>query len=485
MRIGIDFGTSYSAAGACIDGELQLVRFGTAPQFRTTVFFPESAPDAAAFALTPALEREVAGLVQSARREQAAQRVRIRAAREAVLRMPEARRAAALALLPREPARSDAEFEREALAVVRRRWLGDQSQVAREGRLDMASALFGEEAVDAYIGSGRGQLVVSPKSMLGYRLHGRARQSLLEITGRILRHVRETASAQFGAEVDAAVVGRPVEFRSSMGDAGGVQALAILREAAALAGFADVASLEEPAAAALGHHRRSQASRRTLVVDVGGGTTDIALADLGGSAQAPDVLQAWGLAQGGSDVDIDLSMRAFMPSLGKDVTPTPVHQYYQAAAVHDLERQRAFGLARFADVAPPYAARLSRLQEGGATIRLNRGVERAKIALSTTTLARVDLDYLEAGLALEVGSGALDDAAARFLAGLRALLASVASQLERLPDEVFVTGGMSRAPYVRAEIVHAFPAATLVAGDASLGVVAGLAAAAARSAGLR
>lgn len=479
MRIGIDFGTSYSAAGAIVDGALQLVRFGAAQQFRTTVFFPQYAPDAADFVLTPTLEREVAGLVQAGRREQASQAARVRSAREAALRVPEAQRAAALALVPRELERSDVELEREALGVVRRRWFDDQARRQGDARLDMDNALYGEEAVDAYIGSGSGQLVVSPKSMLGYRLHGSARQSLLGITSHILRHIRETAGAQLGTVVDAAVLGRPVEFRSSMGDAGGLQALAILREAAAMAGFVHVDFLEEPAAAALGHHHQSGVSRRTLVVDVGGGTTDIALADVGGNTPAPDVLRAWGLAQGGTDVDIDLSMRAFMPMLGKDVTPTPVHHYYQAAAVHDLERQRTFKQATFADLAPPYAARLARLQEGGNTIRFNRGVERAKIELSTATTTRVDLGYIDSGLVVDTTRAGLDDAAARFLASLHALLATVDTELERPPDVVFVTGGMSRAPYVQAAITRVFPTAALVAGDASLGVVAGLATAAA------
>ncbi|HST46006.1 MAG TPA: Hsp70 family protein [Luteimonas sp.] len=478
MRIGIDFGTSYSAAGAQLDGVLQLVRFGAAEQFRTTVFFPQRLPDAADFVMTPALHREVAGLVQVARREQAAHAARVRNAREAALRLPESRRAAALALVPRELERAEPELRRDAEAAVRRRWLEEQARQVGSGQLDMANALYGEDAVDAYIASGSGQLVVSPKSMLGYRLHGSARQSLLAITSHILRHIRETAGAQFGATVDAAVLGRPVEFRSSMGDAGGVQALAILREAAAMAGFVHVEFLEEPSAAALGHHRRTGAARRTLVVDVGGGTTDVALADVGGDRPVPGILRAWGLAQGGTDVDIELSMRAFMPLCGKDRTPTPVHHYYQAAAVHDLERQRAFRQARFDQVAAPYAARLARLQHGGTTIRLNRGVEQAKIALSASSAARVDLDYLEEDLVADVARERLDEAAERFIASLHGLLATVDGQLERPPEVVFATGGMSRAPYVRMAIARVFPDAAFIAGDASLGVVTGLAAAA-------
>ena len=52
MRIGIDFGTSYSAAAARIDGRLQHIRFGGLPQFRTAVFFPTAVPDPADFHLT-------------------------------------------------------------------------------------------------------------------------------------------------------------------------------------------------------------------------------------------------------------------------------------------------------------------------------------------------------------------------------------------------------------------------------------------------
>ncbi len=483
MRIGIDFGTSYSAAGAVVDGALELVRFGGDTQFRTTVFFPQRQPDLAAFALTPTLEREVERLVAAGRRERAAQSERVRQARDEAMRMPPDRREAALAMLPRELVRSDDELRRDALAAVRRAWADEQRRLAGEAGLDMANALYGEEGVDAYIASGNGQLVVSPKSMLGYRLHGQARDSLLGITTHILRHIRETACRQYGVEVDAAVLGRPVEFRSSMGDAGGAQALAILRESARAAGFETVDFLQEPAAAALGHHRGQAHVRRTLVVDVGGGTTDVALADAGGDAPAPRVLAAWGLPQGGTDVDIDLSMRECMPLLGKDVTRTPVHRYYEAAAVHDVERQRSFRRAAFDGVPAPYSTRLARLQQGGGTVRLNREVEAAKIRLSRDATTAIALDYLEPGLSLALARPALDEAAARFLAALRALLRTVDAGLERPPEVLYLTGGMSRAPYVVEAATATFPGAAVVAGDASLGVVGGLALAAAAEQG--
>jgi len=62
-----------------------------------------------------------------------------------------------------------------------------------------------------------------------------------------------------------------------------------------------------------------------------------------------------------------------------------------------------------------------------------------------------------------------------FLDRLARVLAEVREQLPSPPGSVFLTGGMSRAPYVQALIRAAFPQASMVRGDPSLGVVSGLA----------
>src|SRR6185369_1333203 len=100
MHIGIDFGTSYSAAAAIIGGELTLVRFGAAEQFRTAVYFPELVPDPNDFELTPELEAQMEAHMRSARLD---------------LRR--------LAAAGNEAARSDADLRRDALRVVRRQWM--------------------------------------------------------------------------------------------------------------------------------------------------------------------------------------------------------------------------------------------------------------------------------------------------------------------------------------------------------------------------
>lgn len=467
MRIGIDFGTSYSAAGAVVDGRLQLVRFGDEHQFRTTAYFPRTLPDAAQFELTPALEAEVDALVRAGRAGQARAAARARELRDAG--------GTSVPFV----ARSEAQLRRDALLAVRRQWLEAELARARQTVAQLHNALYGDAAVEAYLAEGDGHLVVSPKSMLGYRLHGSARDVLVGIALHILEHIRMTASEQFGTTVRHAVLGRPVEFRSSMGTAGGEQAIELLTEAARGAGFDEVSFLAEPAAAAYGYHRELQARERTLVVDIGGGTTDVALAEVGGPGGSPTILGAWGIAQGGTDVDLALSMRRFMPLFGKDVTRTPVHHYYEAAAVHDLQRQQAFRARRgFDDMPDPYGRRMLALQEPGHTVRLQQGVEAAKVALSTQPRHEARLDYIEPGLEATCVSDDLAGDANPYLRALAALLADVGARLDRQPDTVFLTGGMSRSPDVQRTVAARFPASSIVQGNASLGVVSGLAVAA-------
>lgn len=449
MKIGIDFGTSYSAAAAVIDGQVRTVRFGEERQFRTTVYFPEAVPDLDKFELDDAMEAEVEALVRSARAEQNRNAGQLR--------------------------RSDAELRRDAVRAVRRQWLERQVREARASAASLQNAVYGEEAVEAYLLEGFGNLVQSPKSMLGYQLAPHVRQTIVGIAGYILEHIRLSASQQFGANVRAAVLGRPVQFRSSMGAAGGEQALEILREAAAGAGFDEVEFLEEPVAAALGHHAQSAQRHRALVVDIGGGTSDITLAEVGG-AQPPRVLGSWGIARGGVDVDLALSLSRFMPLFGKGATRVPAHHFVEAATVHDVIRQRDFQRRdAYRDVPEPFGPRLIALQQTGNTTRLSRAVEAAKIELSSRERNRAALDYIEIGLAQEVLAPDLATAAEGFLGFLTELLGEVSAQIGEPPQVVFLTGGMSRAPYVREAAQRCFPDARLVAGDPSLGVVSGLA----------
>jgi hypothetical chaperone protein len=447
MRIGIDFGTSYSAAAARVGDRLQHIEFGGMPQFRTAVFFPTDLPDPADFHMTREREGEVAVLVRAAKAEQTRSGV---------------------------APRSEAQLYRDAVQVVRRQWLEAQVKESEEAAADLDDAVFGEDAIDRYLEEGSGHLVQSPKSMLGYDLLPRARQTITGIAAQILEHIRVAASEQLDFDVRLATIGRPVQFRSSLGPEGGEQALDILAEAAQIAGFEAVDFLEEPVAAALHYHASSDTRHSTLVVDIGGGTTDIAHAHVGGS-EMPLIHRAWGLPNGGTDVDLALSMAHFMPLFGRGDTRVPAHHFVDAAMVQDMPRQRAFHKRDFSEVPAPYNDRLQALQHEGGTTRLYRGVEAMKMRLSEYEQSRHELDYIDAALSVATSRADLTVASVDFLGRLTRLLQEVAAELSVPPDSVFLTGGMSRAPYVRAVVRDAFPHARLVQGDPSLGVVSGLA----------
>ena len=447
MKIGIDFGTSYSAAAARVGDDLVHIRFDGQPQFRTAVFFPTTLPDLDAFELDDAMEAEVDAIARS-------------------LRSEEARAGGA--------ARPSVQLRRDAVRIVRRHWLEARMRDAQASAADLQHAVFGEAAIESYLLEGSGNLVQSPKSMLGFNLHPRAKETITGIAAHILEHIRLTAGQQLGTTVRSATLGRPVRFRSSLGEAGGEQALALLREAAGQAGFDSVEFLEEPAAAALHYHAGSTDRHTTLVVDIGGGTTDIALAEIGGDA-APQVHRAWGVANGGTDVDLALSMAQVMPLFGKGASRIPVHHFVEAATVQDMPRQRDFHKRDFGHVDAPFGPRLQALQRDGGTTRLYRGVEGMKVRLSSDADAGHTLDYIEPGLQVDATRADLEAASARFLDTIGALLDEVRGDLDAPPDSLFLTGGMSGAPYVQAAAQARFPQARIVRGDPSLGVVSGLA----------
>ena len=450
MRLGIDFGTSNCAAAAVVDGQVVTVDFDGARQFRTTVWFPEVMRDADQFELDDAMAAQVDALVDGYARD--------------------ARTSGR--------SRSAAAMRSEAMRLVRREWMEARMREPASSTTLLQNAVYGDAALDAYFIEEEGSLVQSPKSMLGYQLHPRARQTIAGIAAHILEHIRLTASRQFGQTVRTAVLGRPVQFRSSIGEAGNEQALGILREAALQAGFDAVEFLEEPAAAAMAHHAASDQRHEVVVVDIGGGTTDIAHASVGG-AQAPQVHRAWGIARGGTDIDLALSLAGYMPLFGRGITRVPNHHYVEAAMVQDMPRQREFRTHKYDAVDAPYGRRLEALQEASNTSRLYREVEGCKIALSSSREHHSTLGFIEKALAVTTAAAQLDEAAGGYLRELNTLLTQVRQDIGHDPAVVFVTGGMSRAPYLRAAAAAAFPAARLVVGDASFGVVAGLAHAAA------
>lgn len=476
MKIGIDFGTSYSAAAVMTGDRLQKIQFASGDQFRTAVYFPDTVPNMDDFAFTPELERQADAMIRRATREADQQFGRASARWEAAMsEKDESKRAKALELLTKPVPPNPNAIRSSVHRAIRQQWLEEKTRLARSAVVDSTRALFGDAAIDEYMSEGTGRILQSPKSLLGSNLTPSGRTTVLNIVGFILEHIRLTATKQLGEPVREAVIGRPVEFRSSLGPAGTEQAMALVREAASKAGYDDVTFLEEPVAASLGFHRRTTHRAKALIVDVGGGTTDFAFVELGGN-RAPKVIDFWGLARGGTDVDLELSQRAFMPLFGRDLDGgAPAQHYVSAMMVQDYNRQNEFATTSFKHFSRPFASRLRALQEVGNTHRLARTVERTKILLSEKDTATVRLNYIEKALLARANKASLTEASAAFCRRVGELLNTIAAEIKVSPDVVFLTGGMSNSPYVVDLVRSRFPSSNRKRVDPSHGVVRGLA----------
>ncbi|KWU48835.1 Hsp70 family protein [Pseudomonas palleroniana] len=486
MKIGIDFGTSYSSAAVFRNGHVEHVLFNGQPQFRTSVFFPTRAVDFSTFELTALHEQEISDSIQSAksefarrlseyRKDMSALEMRIRSAARLHRPLTSVEKAERRKMIAKPHLSNDDDLRIAAINSIKRQWLANQIKQASEADIHLDAAIFGEDAIDALFIYESGRLIQSPKSMLGFQLAVAQRRDITGIITRILRHIREQACLQFGQEITETTLGRPVKFRSSIGPQGEFQALEILSEAARAAGFKKTDFVYEPAAAAVNYHAKSSNAHHALIIDIGGGTTDIALAEVGTDHAQPHILNTWGNPKGGTDVDLGLSLRSVMPLFGKGVCAellAPV--FVDAASVSNLNRQKLFSERRFSGTLPPYYSRLAHLQQPGLPVRLNRDVEKLKIELSESTHSERPLDYIEPNLVARADKTDLSLGAESFMRTFQELLGEVRNETQGYSPVLFLTGGMSRAPYVIDAIKEAFPECAFAPSDASLGVVDGL-----------
>lgn len=342
-------------------------------------------------------------------------------------------------------------------------------------QLDMSSQSFqdlrfGEAALAAYLADPtQGYFVKSPKSFLGAPgLLAEVKQRFISIVAAMMANVRQRAEAAFDAEVCQVVIGRPVNFQAAGGNAENNQAIEMLTEAAAAAGFTEVNFLFEPMAAAIEYESKLAMEQRVLVVDVGGGTTDCSFVRVGPkqvlhSDRTQDVLGHSGERLGGNDYDQTLALQAVMPALGlgaelKNGRLVPNNYLIDAVSTNDVNAQQRFYAKacgeRLAELAgqsrtPEKLERLLALREGRGTYRLLRQVELAKIELSEQQHANVKLDFMRPGFELPASRAEFGEASERLLDHLQGLIREVLAQSSAPPDVVYLTGGMAKAAIVR------------------------------------
>lgn len=340
----------------------------------------------------------------------------------------------------------------------------------------------GPEGIERYLSAEpKGRLIQSLKSYLASRtltsteVFGR-RQWLEDLVARILTDLRLHAERHFGKPVTTAVVGRPVHFVGSAGEADDDFAEQRLRAAFLKAGFTNVVFELEPVAAAYHYASTLHQDELVLIGDFGGGTSDFSVLRLRRPApqtgqQSPqpskDLLANSGVGLAGDAFDARIVRHLVSPHLGagslersgnKTLVAVPAWVYTRLEHWHHLSflRTRAVSemlrAARVRAFEPEKIAALSELIEADLGYQLHQAVQRVKVALSTQPQA--EFRFTEPGLELraavtraEFEEWIADDLAAIEQAVAEVMIASGVA--DSAVDRVFLTGGSSLVPAVR------------------------------------
>ncbi|OIR00784.1 chaperone protein DnaK [mine drainage metagenome] len=363
--------------------------------------------------------------------------------------------------------------------------------------------LVGHEAVEAYLdGGGAVRLLQSFKSYLTSRVFSSAAlfgatYSLEEMIALVVGRLRVLAEAEGGQGLGRVVAGRPVRFVAEDGRAEDDFALERLRRAFAAAGLDDVVFEYEPIAAACYYEQGLTRDETVLVADFGGGTSDFCLVRLGpGRRRRGDPAEAIlgtdgvGLAGDAFDRRIveqglgDLFGRgASFHSGGKDL-PVPAWLYGKLARWHHISFLKTGSTLRMLrDIQrhcdqPEAIDRLLTLIEADLGYPLYRAVQQVKQAL--TLQDEVTLEFCQEGLDLSRRITRRD-----FEGWIAPDLAEMEAALDRLlqvsgvkahqVDRVFMTGGTSLVPAVRALFARRFGPGRLEGGGEFVSVATGLA----------
>ena len=134
-----------------------------------------------------------------------------------------------------------------------------------------------------------------------------------EISARTLQKMKQTAEQHLGAKVERAVITVPAHFRDSQRQA--------TKDAGAIAGLKVERIINEPTAAAMAYGLEKKGEKKRAVYDLGGGTFDISILDVGD--KVVEVLSTNGNTYlGGDDFDqqvADWAAEEFKKQSGIDI----------------------------------------------------------------------------------------------------------------------------------------------------------------------
>ena len=322
--------------------------------------------------------------------------------------------------------------------------------------------VYGREAIRLYSEDPMsGFFMRSPKSFLATELKLDYKNVFLKIVEKILGNIKEQSERHFNRSFKGVVLGRPVNYHGVRGDAGNSEALEIMRVAAKNVGFEAVHFFFEPVAAALSISSSKISNVLSLVVDVGGGTTDCSL--IKGSSKSSsgailEVSRSAGSRIGGTDFDQSIAWMLLMPAFGKNDKlksglPLPTTLLHDAIATRDLPAQIRFRKARHSieellnqvsDKSKIY--RFLKMQELQAQHKVILEAERLKILASDADRLIAHLGFIENDLEVSIREEEFDASIRNPIDKVLEQVRAIVDDQGERPSVVFATGGMSQSP---------------------------------------
>ncbi|VEB72227.1 Heat shock protein 70 [Providencia rustigianii] len=322
--------------------------------------------------------------------------------------------------------------------------------------------VFGQAALELYLRDPRDVYYVkSPKSFLGASgLHETQVSFFEDLVCAMMANIKRTAEATTQQEILDTVIGRPINFHGRGGELANQQAEAILMKAAKRAGFKNIEFQFEPVAAGLEYEATLSQDQIILVVDIGGGTTDCSLIQMGPSYRGShdrtqSLLAHSGQRVGGNDLDIFIALKQLMQLFGMESQyqsgiKMPLLQFWNPIAINNVEAQKEFysrpnltALTRLQQDAaePALIARLLEVYHQTLGYRIVRKAEEAKIALSDdlSYLAQIPLakELLETNISREKMVESIESPKSKMIELVKEAVIQGGVQ----PDAIFVTGG--------------------------------------------
>lgn len=239
-----------------------------------------------------------------------------------------------------------------------------------------------------------------------------------EISARILKKLADDASRYLGEPVTGAVITVPAYFNDSQRQA--------TRDAGEIAGLEVMRILNEPTAAALAYGLDQRENSTILVFDLGGGTFDVSILEVGDAVF--EVRSTCGDTQlGGNDFD-------------KRIVDWLAEQFQEAEQI-DLRRSDRQALQRLMEAAEKAKIELS-------------GVATTEINLPFITATETGPKHIETQIARAQFEGMCGDLLSRLGRPIKRALGDAQLSPSQV-DEVVLVGGSTRMPMVT-ELVRSF-----------------------------